>query len=197
MLKLPRGSHAKVVSATAAALLCACVVVLVAVGNEGVVPREAELLAVPRQASLRGAIAQLASAEHASKGRMEQLAPMNWLEKIYGRDNTYDFAGISALKAGDVSEVGYEGMPQAKGVIPSPQAMTAAETLLKHAITMPADVTDVWDGQPYVPSDEFKQKLTNAWAGFHQAIGEKRWEAKVLADCAGKTTVPRNPRPEP
>lgn len=86
----------QVVSATAAALLCACVVVLVAVGNEGVVPREAELLAVPRQASLRGAIAQLASAEHASKGRMEQLAPMNWLEKIYGRDNTYDFAGISA-----------------------------------------------------------------------------------------------------
>ena len=25
-------------------------------------------------------------------------------------------------------------------------------------------------------------------------MGEKRWEAKVLADCAGKTTVP-NPRP--
>jgi len=86
---------AQVVSATAAALLCACVVVLVAVSNDGVMPRETELLAVPRQNSLRGAIAQLASTEHASQGRMEQLAPMNWLEKIYGRDDTYDFAKIA------------------------------------------------------------------------------------------------------
>ena len=69
-----------------------------AVGNDGVMPRGAELLAVPRQNSLRGAIAQLASTEQlarASQGRMEQLAPMNWLEKIYGRDNTYDFKGIA------------------------------------------------------------------------------------------------------
>jgi hypothetical protein len=44
------------------------------------------------------------------------------------------------------------------------QAMTAADALLKNAIdsgTMPADVQNPWDGQPYVPSDEFKQKLTN------------------------------------
>lgn len=118
----------QVVVATVAALLCACAVVLVAVGSEGVVA-EVEMLSEPmsalgrgeKQKSVRRAFSQLNGLDDTAAARLEELAPMNWLEKIYGRDNTYDFDALKNLKAGDVSEAGYDGMPQIKGAIPTPQ----------------------------------------------------------------------------
>jgi hypothetical protein len=101
------------------------------------------------------------------------------------QENTYDLNYIKSLPAGDTSVAGYEGMPKMKGMLPSQHELSAAEALLKSAIssnTMPADVTNVWDGQPYVPSAEFNANVTRAWAGFHQAMGEKKWE-KMVQKC--------------
>lgn len=87
------------------------------------------------------------------------------------QDTTHDLDYIKSLPAGDTSVSGYEGMPQMKGMIPSNNEMSAADALLKKAIdsgTMPADVTNVWDGKPYEPTPEFNAKVTSAWAEFHQ-----------------------------
>uniref|UniRef100_A0A7S0YI15 Uncharacterized protein n=1 Tax=Hemiselmis tepida TaxID=464990 RepID=A0A7S0YI15_9CRYP len=131
--------------------------------------------------------------------RMSQLAasfpndapgtPNNWLEEIEGKDTTHDMKYISGLPAGDVDKVGYEGMPQMKGFLPSYHEMTAADALLKKAIdsgTMPKDVTNVWDGKEYEPDPAFNQQISDALAGFHQALGEKKWEKLVNKNCGGK-----------
>ncbi|EKX53823.1 hypothetical protein GUITHDRAFT_132870 [Guillardia theta CCMP2712] len=111
---------------------------------------------------------------------------------IYGKDTTYDLNYITSLKPGDVSVAGYEGLPQEKGGLPDSKELAAADALLTHAIstqTMPDGIDKVWDGKPYVPDDDLKEKLSKAWAGFHQAVGEKRWEKKVYEKCGQAGTL--------
>eukprot|EP00282_Hemiselmis_andersenii_P036119 CAMPEP_0169442524 /NCGR_PEP_ID=MMETSP1042-20121227/8874_1 /TAXON_ID=464988 /ORGANISM="Hemiselmis andersenii, Strain CCMP1180" /LENGTH=247 /DNA_ID=CAMNT_0009553703 /DNA_START=26 /DNA_END=769 /DNA_ORIENTATION=+ len=141
-----------------------------------------------RQLGARGAAgvrtSQLASFPNDAPG-----TPNNWLEGIEGKDTTHDLKYISGLPAGDVDKVGYEGMPQMKGFLPSYHEMSAADALLKKAIdegTMPSDVTNVWDGKEYQPDPAFNEQISNALAGFHQALGEKKWEKLVHKNCGGK-----------
>jgi len=109
------------------------------------------------------------------------------LQGIYGKDTTYDMDYIKKLAPGDVADAGYEGFPVLKGGLPNPKEHAAADALLQNALdtdTMPEDIKDPWNGQPYVPDEEFQKKLSRAWAGFHQAVGEKRWGKKVKKNCA-------------
>jgi hypothetical protein len=115
------------------------------------------------------------------------------LQDIYGKDTTYDMDYIKNLQPGDVSEAGYDGLPVEKGILPNAHEHALADAMLQNALdtdTMPADIENPWDGQPYVPDDDFKEKLSKAWAGFHQAVGEKRWEKKVKDNCAGGAKDP-------
>jgi len=142
---------------------------------------------------LTGAISALRGADGASKARLSSLAHSGWLQDIYGKDTTYDMDFIKNLQPGDVSEAGYEGFPQEKGGLPSPKEHAAADALLQHALdtdTMPADIENPWDGQPYVPDEDLQAKLSRAWAGFHQAVGEKRWEKKVKLNCRAGAADP-------
>jgi hypothetical protein len=142
---------------------------------------------------LTGAISALRGSEGASKARLSSLAHSGWLQDIYGKDTTYDMDFIKNLQPGDVSEAGYEGFPQEKGGLPSPKEHAAADALLQHALdtdTMPADIENPWDGQPYVPDEDLQAKLSRAWAGFHQAVGEKRWEKKVKLNCGAGAADP-------
>ena len=106
------------------------------------------------------------------------------LQDIYGKDTTYDMDYIKSLQPGDVSEAGYEGFPVLKGGLPTPKEHAAADALLANAAdtdTLPEGVA--YDPEPYVPDEELQEKLSRAWAGFHQAVGEKRWEKKVNENC--------------
>eukprot|EP00291_Cryptomonas_curvata_P006981 CAMPEP_0172180830 /NCGR_PEP_ID=MMETSP1050-20130122/17471_1 /TAXON_ID=233186 /ORGANISM="Cryptomonas curvata, Strain CCAP979/52" /LENGTH=219 /DNA_ID=CAMNT_0012854027 /DNA_START=11 /DNA_END=670 /DNA_ORIENTATION=+ len=119
----------------------------------------------------------------------QSLYQAPWLQDIFGKDTTYDFDYIKSLKSGPVEDAGYEGLPKIKGVLPTDKDLASADALLKRAIdtdTMPADIGTVWDGKPYVPDDKLKEEISNAWSGFHMAMGEKKWEKLVSKDCAGK-----------
>ena len=147
----------------------------------------------PRARGFASAISTLARSEGVNEARMEQLVHSSWLQDIYGKDTTYDLDYIKNLPPGDVSEAGYEGLPKAKGVLPNAHEHALSDALLKHAIdtgTVPSDIENVWDGEPYVPSEEFKEKLSKAWGGFHQAVGEKRWEKKVWEKCGAGAKDP-------
>jgi len=192
--------HSTVVASLLAVFIGCTAIILITVESDSLTERDLDvplgrehisLLQQPAmrhmeaQGSLRGAIAQLSASDKTSGARIQQLYHQPWLNEIFGKDTTYDTKYITSLKPGDVSVAGYDGLPVAKGILPSAKDLNLADKMLNGAIndgTMP-EVDNLWDGQPYVPTQEFKDSLSKAWAGFHQAIGEKRWEKKIHVDC--------------
>ena len=208
----PAMRHGRVVGTLVAVLLASVALVLLTV--EDINTLEERPLAVPygshaismlqleatqqhqdalHAEGLSGAINALKGVDTKSKARLTTLAHSGWLQDIYGKDTTYDMEYIKNLQPGDVSEAGYEGFPVEKGGLPSAKEHAAADALLQNALdtdTMPTDISNPWDGQPYVPDEELQEKLSRAWAGFHQAVGEKRWEKKVKENCAAGAADP-------